>query len=255
MLKIDIICCLNDNYSYVITDDISHTIGGIDPSEYEPINNFIKIKNYKKLDYILNTHHHHDHVGGNLKLKEKYNAKIAGSLIDKDRIPGVDILLKEGEIFKFGKTSFEVIFIPGHTKGHIGFYSAKDKVFFSGDTLFSLGCGRIFEGTYSQMFNSLNKIKKLPIDTKIFCGHEYTKTNSDFCIKYENNNKLLQKKIISIKAKVENNLPTIPVSLKDELETNVFLRCENTSLKNTLQMKDASDEDIFKKLRDLKDNF
>jgi len=171
MLKIEIIPCLNDNYSYLLYDKESNIVAIIDPSDFEPCDKIIK-KKYNKLDYILNTHHHFDHVGGNEKLKEKYKSKVLGFELDKDRVPGIDIALKEKQNFKLGNSSFEVIFIPGHTKGHIAFYFKDEKIVFTGDTLFSLGCGKVFEGTYEQMFSSLNKLKNLPVDTKIYCGHE-----------------------------------------------------------------------------------
>jgi hydroxyacylglutathione hydrolase len=144
-----------------------------------------------------------------------------------------------------------VIFIPGHTKGHIAFYLEKEKIVFTGDTLFSLGCGRIFEGTYEQMFNSLNKLKNLPVDTKIYCGHEYTKKNLNFCLTYDRNNKILKKK----SEWVNSNTITIPSSIEEELKTNIFLRCNEQSVKDALNLKNSSDQEIFVKLRDLKDNF
>ena len=254
MLKISIIKCLTDNYSYLIQDEKTNLVGIVDPSEFEAVDAEIS-KSYKKLDFIFNTHHHFDHVGGNQELKKKYNSKIVASKIDETRIPGIDIKLNEGDYFKFGKTNFEIIFIPGHTKGHIAFYSKLEKIVFTGDTLFSLGCGRIFEGTHKQMFESLNKIKNLPISTKIYCGHEYTKKNLEFCMKYENNNKFLLKKLNWINSQLNKNKPTIPVSLDEELKTNIFLRCNELSLKNALGMNKASDEAVFKKLRDLKDQF
>ena len=254
MLNIEVISCLSDNYSYLIHDDITDLVGVIDPSEFSPINKLIT-KKYKKLDYILNTHHHFDHVGGNIELKKKYNSKIVGSKIDKDRIPEIDILLDDGENFKFGNINFISIHVPGHTKGHIAFYSESNKVIFTGDTLFSLGCGKVFEGTYKQMFDSLNKIKNLPRDTKIYCGHEYTRKNFDFCLKYEKNNELLKKKLNWINDRIDKKLPTIPISLEDELNTNIFLRCSNITIKNELKMSDSIEEQIFEKLRNLKDEF
>ncbi len=254
MLNIEIISCLNDNYSYLLHDKDTNVVAIIDPSDFDQCNQIIK-KRYNKLDYILNTHHHLDHVGGNQKLKEKYKSKILGSEIDKDRIPGIDINLKEKQNFKIGKASFEVIFIPGHTKGHIAFYFKDEKIVFTGDTLFSLGCGRIFEGTYEQMFNSLNKLKNLPDETKIYCGHEYTKKNLEFCLKYDFNNESLKKKVNWIKSNTDSNLPTIPISLEEEKKTNIFLRCNEPSIKNALNLNSASEQEIFSKLRDLKDSF
>ena len=232
--------CLTDNYAYIIVNSISKIIGVVDPSEAKPINYFLKKKKLK-LNYILNTHHHYDHVGGNLELKKEHGAKIVGFEGDKHRIPGIDITLKNNEKWIFGNSEVKILHIPGHTLGHICFFFEKEKIAFTGDTLFSLGCGKIFEGTHKQMFESLNKLKKLPLDTKIYCGHEYTLKNSMFCKKHEENNKNLKKKIIEIEHKLKNNLPTIPSTIGEELACNIFLRAKNL-------------ED-FSKLRDLKDNF
>jgi hydroxyacylglutathione hydrolase len=253
MLNIDIVSCLQDNYSFVVHDTETNTVAVVDPSEFEPIDNFIK-KKFNKIDYILNTHHHFDHVGGNLDLKKKYNAKIIGSKKDKKRIPGIDIKLSDNENFKLGSVDFKMIFIPGHTSGHICFYSKNEKVVFTGDTLFSLGCGKVFEGTHLEMLRSLNLIKKLPTDTQIYCGHEYTQKNLDFCFKYENNNRLIEKKkwIIS---KLSQNQPTIPTTVKEELNTNIFLRCDNFEVKKSLSMENSTELEVFKRLRDLKDDF
>ena len=239
-MKIEIIPCLKDNYAYLIIDQSKKNACVVDPSESKPIIEYLD-KNQINLKFILNTHHHYDHVGGNSFLKKKYNAKVVGYKKDKTRIPEIDILLDDNEIWKSENFEAKVMHIPGHTSGHICFYFYKDKIIFTGDTLFSLGCGKIFEGTYSQMFQSLNKFKQLPVDTKIFCGHEYTEQNSNFCLTYDPNNEKLKKKIIEIKKKLINNLPTIPSTIKEELECNIFLRSENV--------------ESFSKLRDLKDNF
>ena len=239
-MKIEIIPCLQDNYSYIIIDEKKNIACVVDPSESKPIIKYLQ-KNKINLKFILNTHHHYDHVGGNNELKEKYLAKVIGFKGDKDRIPGIDILVNDQEIWKHQDFEAKIIHIPGHTLGHICFYFYKNNSVFTGDTLFSLGCGRIFEGTYSQMYKSLNKLKKLPHDTKIFCGHEYTKQNSKFCLTYDANNKNLKTKINEIDLKLKNGLPTIPSTIKDELESNIFLRSNNI--------------ESFSKLRDLKDNF
>ena len=157
--------------------------------------------------------------------------------------------------FMFGKIIFKIICVPGHTNGHISFYSKEENVIFTGDTLFSLGCGRLFEGTYKEMFHSLNKIKNLSKKTKIYCGHEYTKKNLEFCLNYEKQNELLNRKSIWVKSKLNEKLPTIPTTLEDEIKTNIFLRCDNSNVKNNLKMRGASDELVFKKLRYLKDEF
>ena len=252
-MKIEIIPCLSDNYSYLIHDEESNTVAIIDPSEFKTCDKIIK--KYNKLDFILNTHHHADHVNGNLELKKKYNSKILGFGQDKKRIPGIDILLEENQKQKIGNLEFEVIFIPGHTKGHIAFFFSKEKIAFTGDTLFSLGCGRVFEGTHEEMFYSLNKIKNLPTDTKIYCGHEYTKSNLNFCLAYDPQNTFLKEKAIDIQKKLDSNLPTIPSILGQEIKTNIFLRCDDPKVKLALGLKDSSEVEVFSKLRDLKDSF
>jgi len=254
MLNINIIPCLQDNYSFVIHDTETDTIAVVDPSEFEPIANFIE-KKIKKIDYILNTHHHFDHTGGNLALKKKYSAKIIGSKKDEKRIPGIDIKLSDNENFKLGNINFKIFFIPGHTSGHICFYAKNEKVIFTGDTLFSLGCGKVFEGTYLEMFRSLNLIKQLPTDTQIYCGHEYTQNNLNFCVKYDIDNNNLKKKKKWIAAKIDQKLPTIPITVKEELNTNIFLRCDNYVVKKSLGMENSTELEVFKKLRDLKDVF
>ena len=239
-MRVEIIKCLQDNYSYLIIDKKSNQACVIDPSEASPILNFCK-KNDIIIKYILNTHHHYDHVGGNKEIKKKFNSKILGYLDDKNRIPEIDILLKDQEIWKKNNFEAKIFHIPGHTAGHICYYFFNQKIIFTGDTLFSLGCGKIFEGTYSQMFNSLSLFKTFPLDTKIYCGHEYTLKNSKFCIKYDPQNKMLINKTLEIEKKISQGNPTMPSTIKEELDCNIFLR--------------ANDIESFSKLRDLKDNF
>ena len=239
-MKIQIIPCLKDNYSYLIIDEKSNIACVVDPSEAEPIIKYLEDTQIK-LKFILNTHHHYDHVGGNKRLKEKYGASVVGYKGDKERIPEIDILVSDQETWIYKNFEAKIIHIPGHTIGHICFYFYKNDSVFTGDTLFSLGCGRIFEGTYEQMFDSLMKLKELPEKTKIFCGHEYTLQNSKFCLTHDKNNQNLKTKIDDIKVKLKAGLSSIPSTIKDELECNIFLRSHNVK--------------TFSKLRDLKDNF
>ena len=239
-IKIEIIPCLQDNYSYLIIDENKNDACVVDPSEAKPIINFIEKENIN-LKYILNTHHHFDHIGGNIELKEKYDSIVIGYKHDAERIPEINVLVEDNQIWKEDNFEAKIIHIPGHTTGHIAFYFFNEKIIFTGDTLFSLGCGKIFEGTYKEMFESLSKIKNLPEDTKIYCGHEYTLQNSKFCIEHDPQNQDLQNKITKINEKLKNNVPTIPSILKDEKECNIFLRAKNV--------------ESFSKLRDLKDNF
>ena len=239
-MRVEIIPCLQDNYSYLIIDDNNNSACVVDPGEAKPIVDYLKNKNIK-LRYILNTHHHFDHIGGNEYLKKKFGSIVVGFKKDINRIPEIDVLLEDNQIWKAENFEAKIIHIPGHTSGHICFHFFQEKLVFTGDTLFSLGCGRIFEGTYKEMFESLNKIKSLPEETKVYCGHEYTLSNLKFCIKYNPENQNLKKKAENIKKKIDNGLPTIPSTIKDELECNIFLR--------------ANDLESFSKLRDLKDNF
>ena len=239
-MRVEIIPCLRDNYSYLIINENNNDACVVDPSEAKPVIDFIN-KNNINLKYILNTHHHYDHIGGNKELKEKYNATVVGFKNDAKRIPEIDVLVEDNQVWKKDNFEVKIIHIPGHTTGHIAFYFFNEKIIFTGDTLFSLGCGKIFEGTYKEMFESLSKIKNLPEDTKIYCGHEYTLQNSKFCIKHDPQNQDLQNKITKINEKLKNNVPTIPSILKDEKECNIFLRAKNV--------------ESFSKLRDLKDNF
>ena len=238
-MQVEIIPCLKDNYSYLIIDN-NKSACVVDPSEATPIINFLKNKDIN-LKYILNTHHHYDHIGGNEDLKKKFGSIVVGFKKDSKRIPGIDIFLEDNQIWEADNFKAKIIHIPGHTTGHICFYFFQEKLAFTGDTLFSLGCGRIFEGTYEQMYESLNKIKSLPEETKIYCGHEYTLSNSKFCVKNDPDNQNLEKKIKQIKKLISNGLPTIPTTIKEELDCNIFLRAKNL--------------ESFSKLRDLKDNF
>ncbi len=253
-MKIEIISCLKDNYSYLIIDEKNKNACVVDPSEAQPIINYLD-KNNIKLAFILNTHHHYDHVGGNSELKKKYKAKVVGYIDDAKRIPDIDILVKDGEIWSKNNFKAKIKHIPGHTLGHICFYFFNEQNVFTGDTLFSLGCGKIFEGTYLQMYESLNFFKSLPLETKIYCGHEYTLQNSKFCIKYDYNNKNLKNKIININKNLKNNSPTIPSTIKDELECNIFLRSDNLNIQTELNLNNKNSLETFSKLRDLKDNF
>ena len=246
--------CLTDNYAYIINNNNSKLVAVVDPSEALPVITFLKKQNLK-LNYILNTHHHFDHIGGNNELKKLYNAKVVGFSGDKHRIPGIDIVLRNNESWIFGNSTVKILHIPGHTLGHICFFFEKEKIAFTGDTLFSLGCGRIFEGDHKQMLTSLNKIKKLPKDTKIYCGHEYTYKNAEFCMKHDGNNIHLKKHFKKIKKLRLKNFPTIPTSLEDEIKSNIFLRCDQSELKIKLNMKNQEDFKVFRKVRDLKDSF
>jgi hydroxyacylglutathione hydrolase len=221
-MRIELIPAFTDNYIYLITEE-SGAIAVVDPGNDKPVIDTLEARGLK-LDYILNTHHHADHVGGNLSLKKKYNCRIIGSKADRHRIPGIDEWLVHGDIFQLGSAKAEIIETHGHTSGHICFWFHDHAALFCGDTLFSLGCGRLFEGTAQQMWESLNKIAALPDNTMIYCAHEYTASNGAFCITIEPDNEDLKARIKEVSKLRENNLPTLPVRLDTEKKTNVFLR-------------------------------
>lgn len=238
MINIITIPVLSDNYSYVIT--AGDAIAVVDPGEAGPVIDYLESQNLG-LDYILNTHHHGDHIGGNAALKEKYGAKIVAPEAERQKITAIDTGLREGDEFQLGSETAQIIETPGHTAGHICFYFEGSKALFSGDTLFSMGCGRLFEGSPADMYASLAKIKALPDDVMVYCGHEYTQANAAFCVTQEPDNIDLLQRQMEINDLRQAEKPTIPVSLGTEKKTNVFLH--------------AADETEFAKIRSLKDNF
>jgi hydroxyacylglutathione hydrolase len=254
MLKVFSIPALKDNYIYVILDSSTKICACVDPADFESVLSFLK-KEDLELSYILNTHHHFDHVGGNLELKKKYRCKIIGNENDKHRIPGIDICLSPGQLFLIGNLEFKVLDLPGHTIGHIGFYFEKNNTLFCGDTLFSFGCGRLFEGTAKQMKDSLLKIRELPDSTKIFFGHEYTESNANFAKSLESDNYHLNLKITEIKSKRKQNQPTVPSKLEDEKKFNPFLRFDDKNYLKKIGIKHESAEKNLMTLRTMKDNF
>ena len=251
MLKISHIQAYSDNYIWLIQTNEGNTL--VDPGDASPVLDFIQREEIE-IDDILITHHHFDHVGGLQSLKPLIKGSIIGP--ESKNIDKLDYKVKDGELITTIGLEFSVIEIPGHTLDHIAFYSNTEKeVLFCGDTIFSGGCGRVFEGTHEEMFHSLNKIKNLPPDTKIYCGHEYTNSNLNFCLEHDPKNTHLKDKKIDIEKKLNSNQPTIPSTIADEIKTNIFLRCDDPEIKQGLGLKDSSDVEVFSKLRDLKDSF
>ncbi|MCB9988781.1 MAG: hydroxyacylglutathione hydrolase [Rhodospirillales bacterium] len=220
----EILCLpvLQDNYIWLLIDDSGKT-AAIDPALAAPVINALEERGLT-LDYILNTHHHWDHTGGNLDLKARYGCTIIGAAHDAHRIPGIDRKVSDGDSVAIGAASTTVMGTPGHTSGHICYHFADNKALFCGDTLFSMGCGRLFEGTPEQMWNSLSKIMGLPDDTMVYCAHEYTEDNGTFGLMIEPDNKDLQARMAEVRTLRAQNKPTIPVTLATEKKTNIFLR-------------------------------
>ncbi|ESS71987.1 hydroxyacylglutathione hydrolase GloB [Methyloglobulus morosus KoM1] len=254
MLEIITLPVLADNYIYLIHDPVSQETAAVDPALAEPVLDILEEKGWE-LTYILNTHHHSDHVGGNSRLKQLTGCKIIAAQADWDRIPGIDQGVDEGDVVSIGQHKANVIATPGHTRAHIVYHFAEDKLLFCGDTLFVMGCGRLFEGTAEQLWQSLQKLKALPNATKVYCTHEYTQTNGRFALTVEPNNLQLQQRMIEVNRLRGNNQLTIPTTIAEELSTNPFFREDSLDLRNTIDMFNSQPVEVFAKLRHLKDSF
>lgn len=254
MLSILLVPVLNDNYIYLLHESDSGETAVVDPAVSAPVLDALQQQGWQ-LDYIFNTHHHGDHVGANLQLKQLTGCKIIGAAADKARIPGIDMEVKEGDLIQLGNHSFQIMDTPGHTLGHIVYYCADSQALFCGDTLFSLGCGRLFEGSAEQMWHSLQKLKALPAETGIYCAHEYTAANGRFALSVDPDNSQLQQRIAQVAELRQQNLPTLPSTIGLELVTNPFFREHDASIRRNIDMTGQSDVAVFSKLRLLKDQF
>ncbi len=255
MLEIHQLSALSDNYIYLLHDPENDETAAIDPAVAGPVLDALK-KNGWQLAYIFNTHHHSDHVGANLQLKQATGCKIVASAADRNRIPGIDIAVKEGDAVSLGRYRFKVVETPGHTCGHVVYYCEDGKALFCGDTLFAMGCGRLFEGSAEEMWQSLQKLKALPGDTRVYCAHEYTQANGRFAMTIETENPELQKRVAEVAELRRQNRPTVPSTIDSELMTNPFLREHSPSLRNAVAAKDSdTPAQVFAKVRSLKDHF
>lgn len=254
MLNIHLVACLKDNYAYLVHEQETNSVAVVDPSEAAPVLEALA-QHKLKLTHILNTHHHFDHTGGNLELKEKTGAKIVGPRADADRIPGIDLAVGEGDLAAVGNARAKVFDIPAHTKGHIAFWFEAHKAVFTGDTMFAMGCGRLFEGTPAQMWNSLSKLAKLPADTRVYCGHEYTQSNGKFALTLEPGNTDLANRMREVERLRSEGKPTIPSTIGLELQTNPFLRPSSPELRKSLQLENADVVAVFAETRRRKDSF
>jgi len=254
ILEIALVPCLKDNYAYLLRDPATGAVAVVDPSEAAPVEKALKVLGWK-LTHILNTHHHWDHTGGNHALKAASGAVVVGPRPDKERIPDIDVAVGEGESFKLGEAEARVLFIPGHTRGHIAFWFPESKAVFCGDTLFAIGCGRLFEGTPQQMWSSLGKLKALPEDTRVYCGHEYTQANARFALTVEPRNAALAARARAVDAARAKGLPTIPSTIGEERATNPFFRADESGIAETLGLAGADAVAVFAEVRQRKDNF
>jgi hydroxyacylglutathione hydrolase len=249
--------CLDDNYGYIIHDPATGDTGVVDTPDAKRYEEELKRRGWT-LTHILNTHHHWDHTGGNLELKQSNaNVHVYGPALEKEKIPGIDTALSGNDDMKFGSTQATILQVSGHTNGHIAYYFPKEGIVFTGDALFALGCGRMFEGTPPMFWSSLKTLRELPDDTIVYCAHEYTLSNAKFAMSVEPNNQLLASRNEEIKIKRANNEFTVPSQLGLEKKTNPFLRIDVSDeiRRNVGAVETDTDEAIFAKVRKAKDNF
>lgn len=253
-LEIEQILVLNDNYVYLLHDPETGATGVVDPAVADPVVAALNRRGWR-LTHILNTHHHSDHTGGNLELKERTGCTIIGPRADTDRIPGIDVPVGQDDAVRLGNAEARVFDVPGHTKGHIAYWFADSDALFCGDTIFSLGCGRMFEGTPAQFWKSLKALRALPDSTRVYCAHEYTQANWRFCLSVDPDNPVLKARGEEINRLRAKGLPTVPSILGDEKAANPFLRADDPALADALGLSGQPPETVFAEVRKRKDRF
>ena len=254
MIDIHMFPCLQDNYGFLLHCRETGVTATVDTPEVAPIEAALEEQGWT-LTHVLNTHHHFDHAGGNEELKARHGCTIVGPKADEARIPGIDICVAQDDVYELGKIKLQVFDVPGHTSGHIAFYAPDAKAAFVGDTIFALGCGRLFEGTPEQMWTSIQKLMALPDDTQIYCAHEYTQSNARFAVSVDPDNAELTQRAQQIDDARSRGEATVPTILGLEKATNPFLRPMAESLRATLGMANADDVAVFAETRFRKDNF
>ncbi|VAW03637.1 Hydroxyacylglutathione hydrolase [hydrothermal vent metagenome] len=253
-LQLLTIPCLSDNYAYLLHDPASGETAAVDVPEAGPMIKALENKGWT-LSHILLTHHHWDHIEGLDKLLAVAPARVIGAKADANRLPPLDLAVSEGDIFRFGGEDCHILDVSGHTVGHIAFHLPVSKFVFTGDSLMALGCGRVFEGTFPQMWASLCKLAALPADTVVCSGHEYTQANAKFALTVDPGNLALISRAKAVDEARAKGLPTVPSSLQEELETNPFLRAGNAEIQANLGMSGADPRDVFAEIRSRKDRF
>lgn len=253
-MEIHLVPAFDDNYIYVLRDPASGKVGVVDPGDAAPVRAFLAGRGWT-LTHIFNTHHHNDHIGGNGGLKAAGPVKVIGAKADAHRIADLDTTLADGDTVAFGEQEAQVIAVPGHTSGHIAFWFPTGGALFSGDTLFALGCGRLFEGTPAQMWTSLKRLRDLPDDTLVHCGHEYTLSNARFAVTVDPENAALRTRLAAVEAARQAGRPTIPFTLGEDKRTNPFLRADVPAVQAAVGMAGADPVEVFAEIRRRKDHF
>jgi hydroxyacylglutathione hydrolase len=249
--EIRVFNCLSDNFGYLIHDTETRATASIDAPEAGPILKALAQENWALTD-ILITHHHHDHVGGVAELKQKYKCRVVAPHDNKAAIANVDLRVANADVVKVGNLLARVVETPGHTLDHVSYVFDKEKAVFAADTLFSIGCGRVFEGTYPMMWDSLLKLRALPDDFSLYCGHEYTASNVKFALTVDGDNPALKARAEEVARLRAQSKATIPVKLGEEKKANVFLRADEPAVAAALHMKGAAAADVFGELRERK---
>lgn len=244
--------CLSDNFGVLIHDPATKATATIDAPDGEAVLAALARRGWT-LTHILLTHHHADHVQGVPALRAAFpKALVTGPAKEAARIEGLDVKLSEGDRIEVGSLAARIIETPGHTAGHICYWFEAEKVLFAGDTLFALGCGRVFETELPVMHDSLQKLAVLPRDTQVYCGHEYTLSNARFAVTVDPDNEALRQRAAVIEAKRAKGEVTLPTSIGEELDTNPFLRPQDAAIRRGLGMTDASAAAVFSELRERK---
>lgn len=245
---------LKDNYVFLIQDGAGGPAAVVDPGEAGPVREALAGLGWT-LGLVLLTHHHGDHTGGTRELKRLTGCTVVAGRGDAERIAGVDRVVDDGETVAAGTLQGHAIAVPGHTLGHVAYWFPEAKALFSGDTLFSLGCGRLFEGTAETMWDSLRRLRDLPDDTLVYCGHEYTNANADFAISVDPNNALLKRKAEAVLELRQRGSATVPSLLGEEKRLNPFLRADEPALGAAAGLAGHEPAQVFAALRALKDRF